>query len=236
MDKGQAFAIATQQSHSLGKSPKGYGTVEGRREAKNKYDTPEDDKKTASRQVIRAAKELLDNLDKPVGNVIQDKIVKKKEASYYAAKYAAACAELAEKRAFQTSMYSTAIEGPKVARPESSQPPFRKPPIGRVLEKEAFTQSAYGSTGGFVDFHQVSSQPGFKKPRLDKVLDKEGDFEQKSKKAGAISATGLTPAARLNSSMRVGQPKVTNPAGPSIADIAKPKGFGKAQPGATIGL
>jgi hypothetical protein len=48
MEKGTAFAIATQQSHALGKSPKGYGTSEGRSEAKAKYDTPKDDKKTAN--------------------------------------------------------------------------------------------------------------------------------------------------------------------------------------------
>lgn len=47
MPESQAFAIATQQSHALGKSPKGYGTAEGRQEAKKKYDTPGDDKKTA---------------------------------------------------------------------------------------------------------------------------------------------------------------------------------------------
>lgn len=40
MEKSQAFAIATQQSHAAGKSPKGYGTPEGRREAKRKYDEP----------------------------------------------------------------------------------------------------------------------------------------------------------------------------------------------------
>ncbi len=40
MTKSQAFAIATQQSHKLGKSPKGYGTKEGKREARVKYDKP----------------------------------------------------------------------------------------------------------------------------------------------------------------------------------------------------
>lgn len=48
MPKSEAFAIATQQSHALGKSPKGYGTAQGRETAKAKYKTPEDDKKTAS--------------------------------------------------------------------------------------------------------------------------------------------------------------------------------------------
>ena len=46
MPKSEAFAIATQQSHALGKSPKGYGTAEGKREARARYDTPKDDRKT----------------------------------------------------------------------------------------------------------------------------------------------------------------------------------------------
>lgn len=48
MPESKAWAIATQQSHALGKSPKGYGTAEGKRVAKKKYDTPGDDQKTAS--------------------------------------------------------------------------------------------------------------------------------------------------------------------------------------------
>ena len=47
MPESEAWAIATQQSHAVGKSPKGYGTPEGRHEAKQKYDTPKDDTKTA---------------------------------------------------------------------------------------------------------------------------------------------------------------------------------------------
>lgn len=48
MPEGEAFAIATQQSHALGKSPKGYGTSEGRRTAKAKFNTPKDDVKAAN--------------------------------------------------------------------------------------------------------------------------------------------------------------------------------------------
>ena len=40
LKKSTAFALATQQSHKLGKTPKGYGTPEGKREAKQKYDKP----------------------------------------------------------------------------------------------------------------------------------------------------------------------------------------------------
>lgn len=47
MKESTSFAIATQQAHAVGKSPEGYGTPEGKREAKAKYDTPKDDKKTA---------------------------------------------------------------------------------------------------------------------------------------------------------------------------------------------
>jgi hypothetical protein len=40
MNKSTAFAIATQQSHATGHTPSGYGTVEGRKAAKKKYDEP----------------------------------------------------------------------------------------------------------------------------------------------------------------------------------------------------
>lgn len=40
MPESQAWAIATQQAYASGKAPKSYGTKEGRREAKRKYDEP----------------------------------------------------------------------------------------------------------------------------------------------------------------------------------------------------
>lgn len=43
MSKSTAFAVATQQSHAMGKTPKSYGTKAGRVEAKKKYDTPKGD-------------------------------------------------------------------------------------------------------------------------------------------------------------------------------------------------
>jgi hypothetical protein len=39
--KSTAFAIATQQSHATGHTPPGYGTAEGKRKAKKKYDEPQ---------------------------------------------------------------------------------------------------------------------------------------------------------------------------------------------------
>jgi len=250
MPKGEAFAIATQQSHAVGKSPKSYGTIEGRTTAKAKYDTPKDDKKTANPGKLESSKmasrrvllgDVVQTAEKVLANEAQDRTFfgkgRKKTASEHAALFAAAYREFKEKAAFTTSQYSTPIEGPKVARQESSQPGPRRPSLGRVLEKAAFTQSQYGSTGGFVDFHQVSSQPGFRKPSLGRVVPKEAAFlKDKEKSAGTITPTGVTPAARLSSAMRIGSPKITNPSGPSISDIAKPKGFGKKLPGATLGL
>lgn len=56
MPESEAWAIATQQAHATGKSPKGYGTAKGRHEAKAKYDTPSDDKKTADPGGVGARK------------------------------------------------------------------------------------------------------------------------------------------------------------------------------------
>jgi len=39
-DKSIAYALATQQAHRVGKSPKGFRTSAGVREAKSKYDEP----------------------------------------------------------------------------------------------------------------------------------------------------------------------------------------------------
>jgi hypothetical protein len=54
--KQMAFGIATQQAHALGKSPKGYGTEEGREKAKAKYKTPDDDKRSANPGKLKSPK------------------------------------------------------------------------------------------------------------------------------------------------------------------------------------
>lgn len=43
MQESTAWAVATQQAHATGKSPKGYGTSKGRQEAKQKFDKPKKD-------------------------------------------------------------------------------------------------------------------------------------------------------------------------------------------------
>jgi hypothetical protein len=56
MPKNEAFAIATQQMHALGKGPKGYGTAEGKRVAKAKFDTPKDDVKASNPGHLKSRK------------------------------------------------------------------------------------------------------------------------------------------------------------------------------------
>lgn len=79
MPKSQAFAIATQQSHALGKSPKSYGTKRGRQEAKAKYDTPKDDVKKANPGGLDSPKlaamrdELAKQADRLFGGKADDK-------------------------------------------------------------------------------------------------------------------------------------------------------------------
>lgn len=45
MPKSMSFAIATQQAHATGHTPKGYGTAQGKRTAKRKYDEPKSEYK-----------------------------------------------------------------------------------------------------------------------------------------------------------------------------------------------
>lgn len=52
MEESTSWALATQQAHKLGKTPKGYGTPEGRKAAKAKYALPRKEyKKTAAPKV-----------------------------------------------------------------------------------------------------------------------------------------------------------------------------------------
>lgn len=61
MPASTAFAIATQQSHATGHSPKGYGTASGRKKAKEKYKTPDDDEQRANPKEA-AVKEMMDRM------------------------------------------------------------------------------------------------------------------------------------------------------------------------------
>jgi hypothetical protein len=79
--------------------------------------------------------------------------------------------------------------------------------------------------GGFM---QASEVPGFRAPSLRAPFAKAGEIEKAS--------MATTPGGRLLSSKRVGQPKVSSPPGPSVADQVNT--HGQPQPGSrktTIG-
>lgn len=319
MPKSEAFAIATQQSHALGKTPKGYGTPTAKWEAKEKYETPMDDEHTANPKSPKVAA-LLEELHK-VGAITDeearrsldrlDSLDRSKPTLSQASRYALIGATAGPAVRAATNLIrgkspldfaqaagksplrglaADALGGATMAgavpmlrshfdrsaetgtlkkymkqhelqqHVEDATPnpvaPIKQaalsPRMGSVLRraswdvdkqtlnlalskkndaseklKAAFQQSMYGSTGGFVDFHQVSGQPGFKKPSL------ASPIAVAKQKEAALTSTGLTPAARLSSGMRIGKPKVSAPAGPSISDIAKPTGYGMKLPGAT---
>ena len=139
------------------------------------------------------------------------------------------------------------------------------PPTKGLQVKQAFTESMYsGGTGGTNPFIQRSprampQQTSFPSqefhppqktagppPGEDEghpIVRKQASLALAAlhsiqaiadweKKAGMAT----TPAGRLASSMKVGLPKTTAPAGPSIAQIAKPVGFGRPIAGATKSL
>jgi hypothetical protein len=71
MPESQAFAIATRQSHALGKSPRGYGTAAAKREARQKYNSPGMYKKTAAEKRTFSGLDIV--VDRPRGFVQEGK-------------------------------------------------------------------------------------------------------------------------------------------------------------------
>ena len=89
---------------------------------------------------------------------------------------------------------------------------------------QAEKQAAGAATrGGFLMSSEV---PAFRAPRLDQTVQ-----HQPQQIVEKLSAA-VTPAGMLTAAKRVGTPRVTPPPGPSIAQVAKPKGFGKPIAGA----
>lgn len=119
--------------------------------------------------------------------------------------------------------------------------------VARMHNKEAgvgvgagMTASQYSGPLSLGAFKMVSGIPSFNNPELEAPPAKKqasAFFEEcltLLKSAGGMnSATDAMHAAgRLHATQSVGAPKTTAPAGPSIADIAKPKGYGTPIAGA----
>lgn len=117
------------------------------------------------------------------------------------------------------------------------------------------TTSQYSGPLSYGPFKMTSGIPPFRRPAMtksDESLDaadwmvgvnKEGSarvrewelelLEELGQKEASGAAMGaMSPAGKLQATQRVGAPKTTGFAGPSIADISKPQGFGKPLPGA----
>ena len=99
--------------------------------------------------------------------------------------------------------------------------------------KVAFNESGFGPTGGVFQPRYHSSLPGSPIPApsvMDPNLKQGGGLPVEQVKKAGIP---LTPKGRLANTAKKGQPKVTEPSGPSTAEVAKPIGFGRPLPGAT---
>lgn len=83
-------------------------------------------------------------------------------------------------------------------------------------------------------FRMASGAPGFSAPGLGSTFQRRGG-PLMAPKIAAMLQEGLSPKGMLASGQRIGEAKLTTPAGPSIADLSKPLGFGGKLPGATKG-
>lgn len=112
----------------------------------------------------------------------------------------------------------------------------------KIRSKEAgvgvgagMTTSQYSGPLSYGPFKQTSGIPPFRRPAMtknDESLDAADWMVGVNKESSAAATGAMTPAGKLTSSQRIGAPKTTGFSGPSIADIAKPKGFGTPMPGA----
>jgi len=100
------------------------------------------------------------------------------------------------------------------------------------VAKVAFTDTGYGGTGGFVNFHMESPGPPFSKkpvevPHLNIKPRAQGSVSPAHMVAGLFKggAAALTPASRLASTRMVGSPRLSAP-GPSIHTQAAPVRLG----------
>lgn len=204
MPKSEAFAIATQQMHAGGHGPKGYGTAEGRRTAKAKFSTPKDDQQKANPG----------GLDSPKMASVGQTLV-----------------TLMRKLGFAPSPFGgQPAQNPPGMKGQSQVPPFVAPPLevkaAGVGVGAGMSTSSYSGPLSFGPFKQTSGIPPFQRPPLTAPADEKTA-------APMASATGaMGPKASLTATQRMGQPKTTGFAGPSIADVSKPKGFGTPLSGA----
>lgn len=118
----------------------------------------------------------------------------------------------------------------------SDIPAFRAPQLQRGIQKAGDLEGAPPAKGKEKDSDMNDSympySPGdFKKSKYAMSVGALAEFVELLRKEANMLGS---PAGHLASTQRIGAPKASAPAGPSIADIAKPKGakFGIGIPGA----
>jgi len=124
----------------------------------------------------------------------------------------------------------------KVGMPKMEQPKVK--PLGMKL---AFATSQYSGGPGEGPLRRYASHiPPFRQPQLktagppsEKTLAREKTaMLDEFCKLNAVQS----PEAQITSSQKVGAPRTTAPPGPSIQQISKPVGYGRALAGATKSL
>jgi hypothetical protein len=146
------------------------------------------------------------------------------------------------KHAFIASAFGGNVaQNPPGMRGRSQIPAFSPPPLAvkqaGVGVGAGMSTSQYSGRLSDGSFKMTSGIPPFKRPEMTRE-DSSGTPEawmlggNKTAASMNTATDAMSPAGKLNVTQRVGAPKTTGFAGPSIADISKPKGFGKPISGA----
>lgn len=143
----------------------------------------------------------------------------------------------AENEGFSTNQYSGVMNPPPMVY-KSGIPPFQDPPV-KTSGSGAPSEKSAGVLG---EVEEQAARPSLKLQLPGALVGLADDayilarnYQRTQREKEAAAATGLTPQSRLNSSKAIGAPKLSTPPGPSIAQIAKPTGYGRPISGAAKG-
>jgi hypothetical protein len=236
MSKSMAFGVATQQSHATGKTPKKYGTTEGKREARAKYDAP---KKEYTKTPNPGDLETPKLSDKPKTRWTGTRLVKK--AMYDAMKDE--LLHILKEARIGVSPGEAAVLGAAVPLVLGGASYAALGESGRKrMGREVRDPRLYSNLRGMGTLEsgkeRVAAHKKLKRGKHHTVLSamKEGFTRGGGREKSAYAA--LTPAGRLRLRQSVGRaPGSFENNTPSIADQVKPKGkgFGGPLPGVNQG-
>jgi len=238
MSKSTAFAIATQQSHSLGKTPKGYGTAKGKKKAKAKYDAP---KKGYVKSPNPGDLETPKLPDKPKTRWTGSKLVPKEAAvlptwldkPLRGERMDPSSEDFAKNRAFGNALLTGGYPGAILGAIGGTALGARAKGIPGALVGGPVGYLAGAGLGTAVKFPS----------KLKEQKEKQRKKEEKRKKASVelrfvskaldilCKKAGIrTPESQLAKTQNIGVPK-PDPKSFGIGQVAKPKGYGNILPG-----